>query len=128
VCGPWVILFTSPDPKGHVRYCHHLESVVIVHKLLHFIFFSESTGPIRTKFGRNVHWIVPTKIYVFFAGQKDTRKKWPFKTGVKKGVSTYMGINYLFFMRISGIEINFFNHKQNFACSFKKLQAKFSVI
>jgi hypothetical protein len=39
-----------------------------------------------------------------------------------------MGINYLFFMRISGIEINFFNHKQNIACSFKKLQAKFSVI
>ena len=21
-------LFSSPDPKGHVRYCHHLASVV----------------------------------------------------------------------------------------------------
>jgi hypothetical protein len=23
-----VLLFSSPDPKGHVRYCHHLASVV----------------------------------------------------------------------------------------------------
>ena len=23
-----VIFFSSPDPKGHVRYCHHLASVV----------------------------------------------------------------------------------------------------
>jgi hypothetical protein len=25
---PRLILFSSPDPKGHVRYCHHLASVV----------------------------------------------------------------------------------------------------
>ena len=25
--GDWPILFSSPDPKGHVRYCHHLASV-----------------------------------------------------------------------------------------------------
>jgi hypothetical protein len=23
-----ISLFSSPDPKGHVRYCHHLASVV----------------------------------------------------------------------------------------------------
>jgi hypothetical protein len=22
------VFFSSPDPKGHVRYCHHLASVV----------------------------------------------------------------------------------------------------
>ena len=27
-------LISSPDLKGHVRYCHHLS--VVVHKLLHF--------------------------------------------------------------------------------------------
>ena len=95
MCGPCVVLFSSPDPKGHARYCHHLASVIIVHKLVHFIFFSESesTGPIGTKLGRNVHWIVPMKIYVFFVGQKDTTETR--LNGVKKGVSIYMGINYL---------------------------------
>ena len=29
------VLFSSPDPKGHVRYCHYLASVIIC-KLLHF--------------------------------------------------------------------------------------------
>ena len=24
----------SPDPKGHVGYCHHLESVVVIHRKL----------------------------------------------------------------------------------------------
>ena len=26
-------LFSSPDPKGHVSYCHHLASVVVRRKL-----------------------------------------------------------------------------------------------
>ena len=30
------ILFISPDPKGHVRYCHHLASISVVCKLLHY--------------------------------------------------------------------------------------------
>jgi hypothetical protein len=25
-------LFSSPDPKGHVSYCHHLVSVVVVRR------------------------------------------------------------------------------------------------
>ena len=29
------------------------------------ILFSETTGSIRTKFGRNVYWVVPYKVYVF---------------------------------------------------------------
>ena len=29
-----VALFSSPDPKGHVSYCHHLASVSVVHRKL----------------------------------------------------------------------------------------------
>ena len=29
-----VSLFSSPDPKGHVSYCHHLASVVVVRRKL----------------------------------------------------------------------------------------------
>ena len=29
--------FSSPGPKGHVRYCHHLASVV---RLLTFLYFN----------------------------------------------------------------------------------------
>jgi hypothetical protein len=42
----------SPDLKGHVRYCCHLLSYVNFYIL---IFFSETTRPIGTKLGRNVH-------------------------------------------------------------------------
>ena len=27
-------VFSSPDPKGHVSYCHHLASVVVVRRKL----------------------------------------------------------------------------------------------
>ena len=29
-----IALFSSPDPKGHVSYCHHLASVVVVRRKL----------------------------------------------------------------------------------------------
>jgi hypothetical protein len=32
------------------------------------IFFSETTGPIRTKLGRNVHWMNLKKLRIFFLG------------------------------------------------------------
>jgi hypothetical protein len=68
-----------------------------VHKLLHLIFFSETTGSIGTKLGMNVQWMVPYKIYVFFVDQKYTKDTRGPK-GVKKGVSIYMDINYLLFI------------------------------
>jgi hypothetical protein len=37
------------------------------------IFFSETTGPIATKLGRNVHLIVPYKVYVFLLITEETR-------------------------------------------------------
>ena len=41
--------FSSPGPKGHVRYCHHLASVRYLFPIL--IFSSETTWPNGTKLG-----------------------------------------------------------------------------
>ena len=43
------IFFSSPDPKGHVRYCHHLASVVRPLTFHILIYSSETTGPNGTK-------------------------------------------------------------------------------
>ena len=51
------IPFSSPDPKCHVMYCHHLVWFSSVNFYI-FIFFSETTESIETKLGRNVYWIV----------------------------------------------------------------------
>ena len=58
------------------------------------IFFSETTGPIRTKFERNVLWMVPYWKFMFFYLSEETRG--PMVS--KRGVSIYMGINYLLFI------------------------------
>jgi hypothetical protein len=68
-------LFSSPDARGHVRYCHHLASVLIAVRRLPsllssvtfyiLIFFSETIWPIGTKLARDVHWMVPYKVCVF---------------------------------------------------------------
>jgi hypothetical protein len=53
-----IAFFSSPDPKGHVRYCHHLASIVrpssVVRPLTFhiLIYSSETTGPNGTKLGR----------------------------------------------------------------------------
>ena len=62
------LLFSSPDPKGYVSYCHHKASVVRRHCLLLtfyiLIFSSETTGPIRTKLGKHGPWVVPSQNYI----------------------------------------------------------------
>ena len=58
----WV--FSSPVPKVHVNYCHHLASVVCRLSTFHISsFFSETTGPIGTKLSRNVPWMVLYKVF-----------------------------------------------------------------
>ena len=47
-----IMIFSSPDPKGHVRYCHHLASVVRPLTFHILIYSSETTGPNGTKLGR----------------------------------------------------------------------------
>jgi hypothetical protein len=54
-----IALFSSPDPKGHVSYCHHWASVVChpsVRPLTFHILInsSEATGPIWTKLWWNI--------------------------------------------------------------------------
>ena len=48
----FAMIFSSPDPKGHVRYCHHLASVVRPLTFHILIYSSETTGPNVTKLGR----------------------------------------------------------------------------
>ena len=54
LCQSSCITFSSSDPKGHVRQCHHLASMSSSVNFYISIFFSETTDPIRIKHYRNV--------------------------------------------------------------------------
>jgi hypothetical protein len=60
-----------------MRYCHHF-AYVVISKLLLLIFFSETTGPIKTKIGRNVHWMFFCKEYVFLYHDQKSTTIWSF--------------------------------------------------
>ena len=73
--------FSSPDPKGHVRYCHHLASVVGPLTFHILIFSSETTWPNGTKLGSKHLCKVLYKVSLF-------RSIWPINMAAK---------NYSFF-------------------------------
>jgi hypothetical protein len=54
---------------------------------------------VGTKFGRNFHWMVLYKVYVFFRSDILHRKKG--HNGTNQGVSIYLGINDLFCLPFS---------------------------
>ena len=52
--------FIAPDPKGYVSYCHQfaLSSHCLSSSSVNFsTFFSKTSGPVESRFGRNIHWI-----------------------------------------------------------------------
>ena len=59
------ILFSSPDPMGHVRYCHHLASVVRPLTFHILIYSSETSGPNGTKLVRKHLYKVLYKVSSF---------------------------------------------------------------
>jgi hypothetical protein len=48
-----VSIISSPGPKGHVKFCHHFASVVVVRVCKLFIFSSSSLKPLN-RFGPNL--------------------------------------------------------------------------
>jgi hypothetical protein len=58
-CSISKVVFSSPDPKGQVSYCHHWASVVCPLTFHILINSSEATGPIWTKLWWNGPWMTP---------------------------------------------------------------------
>ena len=69
-------LFSSPDPKGHVSYCHHEMSVVSRPSFsFHILIFSsETSGSIWTKLGRNGPWVV---LFRILSDDPARQPRWP---------------------------------------------------
>jgi hypothetical protein len=68
-------LFSSPDPKGHVSYCHHLASVVVVRRKP---FQKSSPLKVQDQWKPNLVWII-TRVSSFKIVSDDAvhQPTWP---------------------------------------------------
>jgi hypothetical protein len=68
-------LFSSPDPKGQVSYCHHLASVVVVRRK---IFQKSSLLKVLDQWKPNLVWII-TRVSSFkiVSGDAVHQPTWP---------------------------------------------------
>ena len=55
ICFKCVIFISSPDPKGHVSYCHHLAFVVVIRRKL---FQKSSPLKVLDQWKPNLVWII----------------------------------------------------------------------
>ena len=69
------VIFSSPDPKGHVSYCHHLASVVVVRRKL-----VQKSSPLKVldQWKPNLVWII-TRVSSFkiVSGDAVHQPTWP---------------------------------------------------
>ena len=70
-----IAIFSSPDPKGHVSYCHHLASVVVVRRKL---FQKSSLLKVLDQWKPNLVWII-TRVSSFkiVSGDAVHQPTWP---------------------------------------------------
>ena len=75
-------LFSSPDPKGHVSYSHHLASVVVVRRLSSVVrrklFKKSSPLKVLDQWKPNLVWII-TRVSIFkiVSGDAVHQPTWP---------------------------------------------------
>jgi hypothetical protein len=69
------LFFSSPNPKGHVSYCHHLASVVVVRRKL---FQKSSPLKVQDQWKPNLVWII-TRVSSFkiVSGDAVHQPTWP---------------------------------------------------
>ena len=70
-----IALFSSPDPKGHVSYSHHLASVVVVRRKL---FQKSSPLKVLDQWKPNLVWIIiRVSSFKIVSGDAVHQPTWP---------------------------------------------------
>ena len=82
-------LFSSPDPKGHVSYCHHLASVV-----RRKLFQKSSPLKVLDQWKPNLVWII-TRVFSFkiVSGDAVHQPTWPLLLKIEHGKMPVLGNN-----------------------------------
>jgi hypothetical protein len=85
---PWIgnnmhpLPFSSPDPKGHMSFCHHFASVVRPSTITKKSYPLKPLGKLRPNFGGIVFGRSTSKVV---SGCPDLQPTWPLLLKIKKG-------------------------------------------